>query len=146
MAGKESDQEGHAEGIFGTNLYEAPVPPKRDFLPWHRPRKQFVRDRQWREQIDFLLNDIELEDNVLRYLGLPGIDLLDLRYFHSKLCEPKQIRLRFLGFNNSAHPTSELQPELNVSLDEVRRLSLVDPRSDVVWDDFARLANENSLA
>jgi hypothetical protein len=140
------EEESHAADIFGTDAYEAPRPPKKDFLPWHRPRKQFVRDRQWCAQIEDLLKDVELEDNLLRYLGLPGVDLLDLRYFHSRLCEPKQIRLRFLGFNNGAHPTSQFQPELNISLDEVRRLSLVDPRSDVIWDDFSQIANEDSIA
>lgn len=140
------DGGGHAEDIFGTKSYEVPIPPKKEFLPWHRPRKQFVRDRQWRAQVEALLEDVNLDDGVLRYFGLPGSDLLDLRFLHSRVCEPKNLRLRFLGFNSSAGPSSELQPDLNVSLDEVRRLSQIDPRSDVVWDDFIQIANDSSIA
>jgi len=86
------------------------------------------------------------EGNTLRYLGLPGADLLDLRYFHSTVCEPNGMHLRFLGFNVGADPKSGLQTEANISLDEVRKLSKIDPCSDIVWDDFSRIANENSIA
>jgi hypothetical protein len=82
----------------------------------------------------------------LKYLGLPGIDLLDLRYFHSQVCETRNINLRFLGFNSSAMPTSRGHTELNISLDEVRRLARVDPMSDVIRDNFTLVAKENSIA
>jgi hypothetical protein len=39
-----------------------------------------------------------------------------------------------------------LQVELNISLDEVKKLELVDPLSDVIPDDFCRLADESSMA
>lgn len=135
-----------ADDIFGTTDYEAPKPPKKDFLPWHKPRKQFIRQAQWCEQIEALLGDMQPEGNVLKYLGLPGDDLLDLRYFHSKVCEPKQMQLRFLGFNTSADPKSSAQTELNISLDEVRKLSGIDHRSDIIWDDFRLVANDSSKA
>lgn len=135
-----------ADDIFGTTDYEAPKPPKKDFLPWHKPRKQFIRQAQWCEQIEALLGDMQPEGNVLKYLGLPGDDLLDLRYFHSKVCEPKQMQLRFLGFNTSAAPKSSAQTELNISLDEVRKLSGIDHRSEIIWDDFRLVANDSSKA
>lgn len=56
------------------------------------------------------------------------------------------MQLRFLGFNRSATSASQEQVELNISLDEVRKLPLVDPGSDVIGDDFCRIANDNSLA
>jgi hypothetical protein len=93
-----------------------------------------------------LLAEIQLEGNVLKYLGLPGDDLLDLRYFHSAICEPRKMQLRFLGFNRSADPKSPAQAELNISLDEVRKLSGIDPRSDIIWDDFCLVANDSSKA
>ena len=74
-------QDGPDIEIFGTGTYRAPSPPKKEFLPWHRPRKQFVRDRQWCGEIGKLLEDSPREGGVLRYLGLPGADLLDLRCF-----------------------------------------------------------------
>jgi hypothetical protein len=137
---------GHADDLFGAEFYEAQLPTRKEFLPWHRPRKHFVRQHQWCEQIGRLLESLEGGDETIRYLGLPGDDLLDLRHFHAAICEPNQRRLRFLGFNSGARPSNSLQTEINISLDEVRKLPSVDPRSDVVWDDIAGVANENSIA
>lgn len=138
--------EGLADDIVDVTAYEAVLPLARDFLPWHLPRKQFVRRDQWCEQIGLLLDDAPLTDGPLKYLGLPGGDLLDLRQFHSAVCLARNIGLRFLGFNSGATPTSDAHTELNVSLDEVRRLPGVDPMSDVIGDNFALLAKEDSLA
>lgn len=138
--------EEHSDDIVGATSYELPVQQKKDFLPWHQPRKQFVRHYQWCEQIGLLLQDMQPVDNVLKYLGLPGVDLLDLRHFHGEICAPRNLMLRFLGFNVAANPKSPNQTELNISLDEVRRLEWVDSRSDVIADDFTRLANDSSIA
>jgi len=146
MAGDVPPEESEAEGIIGAIQYDAPRPQKKEFLPWHRPRKQFVRERQWCDQIGRLLDDLQLEGAPLKYLGLPGVDLLDLRCIHSKICEPRQLRLRFLGFNSSANPQSPTQIELNISLHEVRKLGFVDPISEVIGDDFRRVANSESIA
>lgn len=138
--------EGFADDIVQVSTYEAILPRTRDFLPWHQPRKQFVRQHQWCEQIGRMLDDSPLADGVLKYMGLPGVDLLDLRHFHSVVCEARNVTLRFLGFNSSAMPQNDAQTELNVSLDEVRRLPRVDPMSEVIGDDFALVAREDSLA
>ena len=140
------NQESHAAGIFGTESYAAAMPTKKAFKPWHKPRKQYVRDIQWRAQIVALLEEGRSERDTLRYLGLPGDDLLDLRYFHSEICAPRNIGLRFLGFNTSANPASDGQTDLNVSFDEVRKLSAVDPNSDIIWDDFKLIGDDNSTA
>jgi hypothetical protein len=138
--------EGHADDIVEVTTYEAKLPRTREFLPWHLPRKQFVRQKQWCEQIERMLDDAPLADGILKYMGLPGGDLLDLRHFHSAVCETRNISLRFLGFNSSATPSSAAHTELNISLDEVRRLPRVDPMSDVIGDNFALVAKEDSLA
>lgn len=140
------DDEQLADDIVGAATYEPSPPPKREFLPWHRPRKQFVRARQWTSQIEKMLSDFTPEAKTLRYLGLPGTDLLDLRHFHSILCEPRGLRLRFLGFNSAASSGNSLQVELNISLDEVKKLSFVDPLSEVLPDDIRKIANEDSIA
>jgi hypothetical protein len=137
---------GLGEDVFGTETYEAALPPKREFLPWHRPRKHFVRMHQWCSEICRLLDGSQREDGMFRYLGLPGSDLLDLRCFHNHVCEPRELRLRFLGFNTAARPDSAAQTDLNVSLDEVRKLRCIDPASDVIWDDFSQLGNQDSIA
>lgn len=137
----------HADDIVEVVAYEAPMPSvAKDFLPWHRPRKQYVRQHQWCHEIVRMIASMPPADGVLKYLGLPGVDLLDLRHFHAAVCEPKKVALRFLGFNSSARPASKAQTELNISLDEVRRMPRVDLMSDVIGDSFARLANQESIA
>lgn len=140
-------EEEHADDIVELNTYEAPMPSAaKEFLPWHRPRKQYVRHHQWCNEIVQMIAGTPPAGGLLKYLGLPGVDLLDLRHFHTAVCEAKNVDLRFLGFNSGARPASKAQSELNVSLDEVRRLSRVDPMSDVIGDNFARVANQDSLA
>lgn len=140
-------EDDHADGILEIGSYEAPRPPEpKEFLPWHRPRKQYVRQFQWCREIANLVSSHPPTDGTLKYLGLPGVDLLDLRHFHEEVCQSKSIRLRFLGFISSVRPASPAHSELNISLDEVRRLPQVDPMSDVLGDNFASVANINSLA
>jgi len=141
------DEKEHADDIVEIDVYEAPMPTSaKPFLPWHRPRKQYVRHHQWCHEISRMVTETQPIGGVLKYLGLPGVDLLDLRHFHTAVCELHQIDMRFLGFISGAHPASKAQTELNVSLDEVRRLPRIDPMSDVIGDNFARVANQTSIA
>jgi len=141
------NEEEHADDIVEMVAYEAPMPASaKPFLPWHRPRKQYVRHHQWCQEIIRMVEEKPPADSVLKYLGLPGVDLLDLRHFHAAVCEAHQINMRFLGFVSGAHPASKAQTELNISLDEVRRLPHIDAMSDVIGDNFACVANQTSLA
>ena len=147
MIDSEASEGSHADDIVEVPSYEAPMPPsKKAFLPWHRPRKQYVRDKQWGREIGRLIADTPPTGGVLKYLGLPGVDLLDLRHFHASVCEEHNVNLRFLGFVIGAHSQSKTQTELNVSLDEVRRMSRIDSMSHVMGDNFALAANQSSLA
>jgi len=139
MSGEEQEA---GDEIFATAIYEAASPTKRDFESWHRPRKQFVRREQWLHQIRELV-DGQPADRPLRYLGLPGPDLLDIRLFYAELCSTRQ--LRFLGFNTAAAGHGPDQIDLNISLEEVRALDNMDPLSHVVPDDFRTLARADSM-
>jgi len=135
-----------ADDLLGTNSYDFERPPKKDFLPWHRPRKQFVREKQWAEQLLKLVTDSPPETGVIKYLGLPGDDLLDLRHFHDKICAPNGLKLKFLGFNKGMKPGEEHKTELEISLDEVNRLPYVDNTSKLVDYDFTNIALPRSSA
>lgn len=142
-------EEGHADDIIEVQTYEAPMPQQKAkdiFLPWHRPRKQYVRQYQWCREIQAHIVARRPKEGILKYLGLPGLDLLDLRHFHAAICVQHSVKLRFLGFNTSARPNSAAQTELNVSMDEVKRLVQVDPLSEVIGDDFKQLTNQKSMA
>ena len=143
-AANESEDELAAD-IVSVGQYAVVVPAKKRFLPWHRPRKRFVRHEQWCYQIKQLLNEGHLTDTIT-YFGLPGVDLLDLRCFGDTVCQPRDLKLRFLGFNKAAAPQSDDQPELNISLDELSKSPTFDVRSEIVPDDIRQLAKEDSIA
>ena len=139
------NQDDLTTGIVGDIEYAQPRTAPKEFKPWHKPRKQFVRRKQWSALLQGLYEKRERRDP-LRYLGLPGTDLIDLRYLHEQLCRDNNRSLCFLGFNTEAQRGSPAHVELNVSLDEVRRLPNVDERSAVLPDDFRLVGNENSIA
>ena len=139
------NQDDLTAGIFSDIEYVAPQTEPKEFKPWHKPRKQFVR----REQLSALLQGLyekRKPGDPLCYLGLPGTDLIDLRYLHEQLCYASGRPLRFLGFNTEAQRGNPAHVQLNVSLDEVRQLANVDPQSAVMHDDFRRIGNSNSVA
>ena len=139
------NQDDLAAGIFSDVEYVAPQTEPKEFKPWHKPRKQFVR----REQLSALLRGLyekRKPGDPLCYLGLPGTDLIDLRYLHEQLCYASGRQLRFLEFNTEAQRGNPAHVQLNVSLDEVRQLANVDPQSAVIHDDFRRIGNSKSVA
>lgn len=130
-------------------LGEGPVPfparTEREFRPWHRPRKQYVRSAQWSRELRFLARDIGLTSE-LRYLTLPGSDLLDIRYLAASVCLPRKVRLKYLGFNTAASPTDASQSELNAAQFSVNRLEYIHPESEVFPGDFRSVGNPRSIS
>jgi len=141
-----STEDSFADDLIGTTSYDFEHPLKKDFLPWHRPRKQFVRENLWTKQLLKLVTDSPPETGIIKYLGLPGDDLLDLRHFHDKICVPCNLKLKFLGFNKGMKPGEKHKTELEISLDEVNRLPYVDNTSKLVDYDLTKIALPRSSA
>lgn len=118
--------------------------PKKEWKPWHMPRKQLIRLRQWNVQISRLIDELNLVDRPLRYLSLPGEDFLDIRVV-SELCKRKSIQLKCLGFDNGTYST-ETETERNISKSEVFQSSIIYPGSDIKKDDFGMVSDRNSQA
>ena len=103
MTDQSDDSDDLTTGIFDDIEYLPTQIEPKEFKPWHKPRKQFVR----REQLSALLLRLYEKrepGDPLCYLGLPGTDLIDLRYLHEQLCSESERPLRFLGFNTEAQP------------------------------------------
>ncbi|MBZ9725552.1 hypothetical protein LB554_16515 [Mesorhizobium sp. CO1-1-11] len=87
------------------------------FAPWHKPRKQYVRNKQWLHHIDAIVSKLGISNFVdgepLRYMTLPGPDLLDIRMV-AKFCSSKSIRLKYTGFCQSTD-TEEKRLRQNVN-------------------------------
>lgn len=117
---------------------------KKKWKPWHKPRKQLIRSKQWYTQIGQLIDELGLVDRPLRYLSLPGEDLLDIRVIR-RLCEKKKVQLHCLGFDDGTY-SPDTETEINISKNEVFQSSIIFPGSDVKKDDFARISDENTQA
>lgn len=144
----ENGEQEDLAAIFGENTdYEAKGHRKsKEFSAWHRPRKQFVREEQWCAAINSLVDTIDFDERSLRYIGLPGNELFDLRTIHELVCKPRGLRFKFLGFNNASGVDDDDSFELNLSTVEVKTLDKVDGNSKVMPDDFKALGTQNSMA
>lgn len=136
-----------------------PPVPGRAFSPkpWHRPRKQYIRNHQWnREVIESIIKrrPSATTESVIRILGLPSSEYLDLLSMRD-LCAAHQQQIQYLGFNvghrsvlGTAAPSSgpiDLQRELQ-SLRIFGASSFVHHTSRVVPDLFEQIRIDNSMA
>jgi hypothetical protein len=129
------------------DVAHAKVSLKTKFLPWHKPRKQYIRSNQWNSVIVSLVDALDLKAKArsLEYLSLPGPDLLDVRSLYTA-CADKEVSIRFTGLNAIAVEDKESTMDQLISLDELRGLKYIDPSSDVYRDQLERLSNKNSIA
>lgn len=118
----------------------------KDFKPWHKPRKQFIRDKQWLYQFKRLLKNNKYKNiESVNYFGLPGGDLLDVNYLYEGLVSCSKSgnkRLGFHGFINSQVDYNKAQGELSKILDKDR----IEGRSKVEQFRFEDLQKPNSDA
>ncbi len=109
---KDELNEDFAEAILPVDVEERAVPIALDTLsPWHKPRKQFIRERQWRRCADILITRLlnrvapSIQSGTLNYLTLPGIDYFDVEIL-GELAKSRGLRLKATGFLSEAsrHP------------------------------------------
>src|ERR1043166_7063570 len=136
-------------GLFENVFPEVPqhVPlPRRTFKPWHKPRKQFIRELQWNADVKKLCTKhLKFKDDrPLHYLSLPGDDLLDIRMLQKCLSNLKR-DLKYLGLHES-HGASQQNTWLNLSTNEVNSLPGIWAGSTVIHDLFQQIANKESQA
>ncbi|MBF4566153.1 hypothetical protein [Plantibacter sp. VKM Ac-2876] len=131
----------------GTALtYEHPDRPARNtFLAWHRPRKQYVRQKQWTNAVLDVMSGRNVDER-LKYVGLPGIDLLDIRQLLRTVCEPTSRKLQYIGFDLAAGSGSGDGTELNISQSELDARPSVYQPSGVRPDDLRYLSKRTTSA
>lgn len=126
--------------IFPEEPRHLDVPLKKEFKPWHKPRKQFVRRHQWHKEADTLIKELiprlQRENRPLRYFSLPGQDMLDIRIL-SELCEIYEIQMNILGFDTAG-------TEANISWHEVSKY--ISPTSLISKNNICELASKTSIA
>lgn len=119
---------------------------KTEFAPWHKPRKQWIRDNQWNYLSSAIAKALKLKEKSrsLNYLSLPGVDLLDIRALE-ETCNSLGVKLKFLGLNYIEEDQQEQQAEQALSLNEVRSLDYVDQESTLLTERFEDLCDPKSI-
>ena len=91
------------------------------FKPWHKPRKQFIRENQWFNPLQRIAKSNKYNTiNTINYFGLPGGDLLDVTYISQKLSAHNELSNKdFLihGFINNVSEFKKAQSGLSQLLD-----------------------------
>lgn len=128
-----------------TPQHAVPAPvPLDEFFSWHLPRKQWVRRKQWANTTAALIDDIGPLDRPVRYLGLPGTEMLDLEVL-AETCIEKNTRLKYIGFNSGAQ-TPERRTMQHVAEQALRDLDVIEQPSVVLPDDIVSLGSTTSVA
>jgi hypothetical protein len=160
------------EGIVPNELPQHGARPAKlrvDFKPWHRIRKQYIREKQWNPAIKyiaqrFLKRDLDTREThwtdeaggegtvpesirverPLRCFLLPGDELLDVRsmwrYLQSEGCY-----LRYLGFNKSVQNV-ERRRQVDVAESALSQLPRMCKESRVTADNLQDLGRSESQA
>lgn len=141
------DEKLDVKGIAPFNIEHTEPAKKNNFAPWHKPRKQWIRDKQWGATVSALIDKLGLSESgrPLNYLSLPGADLLDIRALEEIFTE-KKVKLKFLGLNYIDESDAEQNAEQNLSLNEVRSLDFVEQESVVIPEQFEKISEDDSIA
>lgn len=106
---------------------------KTDFKPWHKPRKQWVREFQWWKSFEevYKRNSTHFrEDEPIRYFGLPGGELLDVDYMSSMMEESDELKKMKL-FVHGITSNNDDKVAADIRLSKLLDRSTIDSRSKV---------------
>ena len=110
MAEDVEDIEKFGESVLPEEIKEPAVPiPLNELMPWHHPRKQYVREQQWKlyaeRYVKRLQSKRRLPGGEVRYLTLPGIDYFDVEIL-GNMINKLGLELEATGF----HAETEKEP------------------------------------
>lgn len=119
-----------------------------EYSPWHKPRKQWVRQEQWWKNLKLLVEkhtSMNLPERKIRYFGLPGPELLDADFFSKEMegnAQYDDLKIVIHGLVNSVDMKIKAESRLNQLVDRPN----IDKTSEVEHFDFESICNINALA
>ncbi|MXW32327.1 MAG: hypothetical protein F4100_02390 [Rhodothermaceae bacterium] len=121
-----------SESVLPVTVDEHAVPVPLDTLrPWHKPRKQYIRERQWKYYTEILIKTLAeknaLEAGRLNYFTLPGVDYFDVEVI-GKVAKDKELKLETLGFLSEAEK-KPVMARSQVRLDSLVKKGLIGDES-----------------
>ncbi len=107
MGSEDAPQESNdlLEEIYDDAAPGHSIIPRKEFKPWHHPRKHWVRINQLCQLAQKLIAETHFSDETLRYLTLPGEELLDIQALEGVLDKVRAKHLKYTGFNEIGEDT-----------------------------------------
>ncbi|MBD9390321.1 hypothetical protein IB237_24265 [Agrobacterium sp. AGB01] len=143
-----TDDDDFSDSVLPPEASPLASPEPLQFEPWHKPRKQYVRVEQWLRHVEGIFRTLGPQSFVdgepLRYMTLPGPDLLDIRMV-ADFCSSKSIKLRYTGFCHSTD-TEERRLRQNVNEFSLTHKESVVSSSKVVRSRLQDVGIKNSEA
>ncbi|MXZ58119.1 MAG: hypothetical protein F4Z16_06515 [Rhodothermaceae bacterium] len=139
-----------ADSALPAKVDELAVPLPLDTIrPWHKPRKQYIRERQWKYYTEHLIQALKNRHafnvgETLNYLSLPGIDYFDVEVL-AKVAIDANLKLETLGFLAEAEK-KPVSARALVREDSLIKKGLIGDKSATVPYRIQDIVNENGQA
>ncbi|WP_369157001.1 PP_RS20740 family protein [Candidatus Thiodiazotropha sp. LNASS1] len=143
------DIEDFGESVLPVEIEEPAVPvPLNELMPWHHPRKQYVREQQWQlyteRFIQRLRSQHTLPGGMVRYLTLPGIDYFDVEILGNTI-NNLGLRLEATGFHAETEKET-IRARSQFRADGLIKRGVIEDTSITFPYRFEELAHEKSQA
>ncbi len=163
---EEADHEADdlVEDIYDETAPEHAVVSRKDFKPWHHPRKHWVRINQLCRLSRELIAESHFPDDVLRYLTLPGEELIDVQAMEIIAKEGSEefldiqalegavnyrkgadLKLKYIGFNNVGR-NKEKRAALELAESTIQDSDIIHRSSRVINDQVQNIAASDSAS
>ena len=147
-----------ADDVLPQRPSEPAEPAELNLRPWHRGRKQFVRERQWVRLAEDLirrlikraekadqLNTSEGEKFKVKYLTLPGIDYLDVREI-AHVSRKLDSCLISTGFQAGSGESNRLEARAHIREQSLIDEGQISAKSHTFYRRIEEITAPNSLA
>lgn len=145
------NDENIGQSVLPVDVEEMAVPiPLKELQPWHRPRKQYVRERQWKACASHLIDRLRvtnaqsIRDGKLKYLTLPGIDHFDVEVI-GEAARSRGLSLEATGFLSEAEKES-VRARSEVRADSLIKNGVMEDTSITFPYRFENIASRNGQA
>lgn len=96
----------------------------REFKPWHKPRKQWVRSCQLGNSLDRLLSENDYDSvSTIRYFGFPGEDCLDIRVLSERCFAHSEKHFFYYGLESDPETSKNIQDLVDTKLRDIKYIS-----------------------
>lgn len=139
------------DAVLPAKVDDRAVPIPLDTLkPWHQPRKQFIRERQWRNCARFLIDELRrknapsIRPGKINYLTLPGVDYFDVEILGG-LAKNLELGLDVTGFLAEAEQNN-VKARLQFREDTLVKRGLIEDTSVTFPYRLQDMSNKRSQA